>query len=122
MPARIYGPYARQVLDDGQRLKFWFGRFDRDRWHRFELMFVAGERGGRTRNRPLEKKDAPFRALALPPDMSACAACDFPRHPGDTLAAAARSLLTGRDVADAVRLGQFGIALDIVQNARHVHP
>lgn len=126
MPSRIHGPYARQVLADGQRLKFWFVQKTGDRVNRFELLFQSSSARGRTRGRPIDIKPSRHASAFLkhlpPRNLSAYSSCAFPRHPGDTLAAAASSLLQGEDLADATRLIRFGIALDIVQNARHLHP
>lgn len=111
---RLIGPYARQLTP--WKLKFWFALVTHhDGVKRYEVAIDKHERVMKARSRPVyEGKVPPHRsnfaeyALPSPKDLKRFPAIKYPRHKGDTIAAAATSMLTGTDVADFARLRLIG--------------
>lgn len=105
----LVGPYRRQLLGDC-RLKFWFALVHGDGralHRRYELLFIRGEGAARYRVRG-DSDDTRFRDYAIPEDLSPFPALTFPRHKGDRLLPAMQAMLSGDDLADAIRLSRFG--------------
>lgn len=106
----LVGPYARQLLGDC-RLKFWFALVHGDGrapHRRYELLFTKRESTARYRFRG-DTDDPSFREYAIPEDLSPFPALTLPRHKGDRLLPAMQAMLSGDDLADAIRLSRFGV-------------
>lgn len=105
---RLIGPYARQELAD-YRIKFWFALTRHAAGtRRYELACTKGDRRPLARFRG-DESDTSLRKFLLPADLSAYPAAPYPRHKGDRLERAMLAMLTGDDLADAIRIMRFGI-------------